>query len=64
MVAFGTLGAVDDWQGLRGSHRGRGMTVRTKFVFQVILGLGAAWFSNSCWACQTCSCRGSKASSS
>jgi phospho-N-acetylmuramoyl-pentapeptide-transferase len=43
MVAFGAVGAVDDWQGLRGPHKGRGMSVRTKFLFQVILGLGTAW---------------------
>jgi phospho-N-acetylmuramoyl-pentapeptide-transferase len=43
MVAFGTLGAVDDWQGIRGPHRGEGMSVRTKFTAQVILGLGTAW---------------------
>ncbi|MFN2120298.1 MAG: phospho-N-acetylmuramoyl-pentapeptide-transferase, partial [Anaerolineales bacterium] len=43
MVAFGALGAVDDWQGIRGPHRGRGMSIRTKFLLQVILGLGTAW---------------------
>ena len=43
MVAFGALGAVDDWQGIRGPHRGEGMSVRTKFTAQVILGLGTAW---------------------
>ena len=43
MVAFGLVGAVDDWQGIRGPQRGRGMSVRTKFMAQVILGLGTAW---------------------
>jgi phospho-N-acetylmuramoyl-pentapeptide-transferase len=43
MVAFGAVGAVDDWQGLRGPHKGQGMSVRTKFLLQVILGLGTAW---------------------
>jgi phospho-N-acetylmuramoyl-pentapeptide-transferase len=43
MVAFGILGAVDDWQGIRGPHRGEGMSVRTKFMVQVVLGLGTAW---------------------
>jgi phospho-N-acetylmuramoyl-pentapeptide-transferase len=42
MVAFGALGAVDDWEGIRGRRAGEGMTVRTKFLVQVILGLGAA----------------------
>jgi phospho-N-acetylmuramoyl-pentapeptide-transferase len=43
IVAFGILGAVDDWQGIRGPHRGQGMSVRTKFLVQVVLGLGTAW---------------------
>lgn len=43
MVAFGALGAIDDWQGLRGRRKGEGMRARTKFLFQVILGVGAAW---------------------
>jgi phospho-N-acetylmuramoyl-pentapeptide-transferase len=43
MVAFALLGAVDDWQGIRGPHRGQGMSVRSKFLAQVILGLGTAW---------------------
>jgi phospho-N-acetylmuramoyl-pentapeptide-transferase len=43
MVAFGILGAVDDWQGIRGKHKGEGMPARTKFLFQVILGVGTAW---------------------
>jgi phospho-N-acetylmuramoyl-pentapeptide-transferase len=42
MVAFGILGAVDDWQGIRGPHRGEGMSVRTKFAVQLVLGLGTA----------------------
>ena len=43
MVAFGILGAVDDWQGIRGPSRGQGMSIRTKFAVQVVLALGAAW---------------------
>ncbi len=43
MVAFGILGAVDDWQGIRGKRKGEGMPARTKFIFQVILGVGTAW---------------------
>ena len=43
MVSFGTLGAVDDWQGIRGKRKGEGMPARTKFLFQVILGVGTAW---------------------
>ncbi|HEX8991255.1 MAG TPA: phospho-N-acetylmuramoyl-pentapeptide-transferase [Anaerolineales bacterium] len=43
MVAFGVLGAIDDWEGIRGKRRGEGMRARTKFLFQVILGIGTAW---------------------
>lgn len=39
MVAFGFLGAVDDWEGIRGHRRGLGMRARTKFIMQVILAL-------------------------
>jgi phospho-N-acetylmuramoyl-pentapeptide-transferase len=42
MVMFAALGAVDDWEGLRGERRGLGMRARTKFFFQVIIGLGTA----------------------
>lgn len=43
MVVYGLLGAVDDWQGIRGKRRGSGMTIRVKFLAQVMLGLGTAW---------------------
>jgi len=43
MIAFAILGAADDWQGIRGEHKGEGMRARTKFLFQVILSLGTAW---------------------
>jgi len=43
MVGYGVLGAVDDWEGIRGKRKGEGMRARTKFVFQVILALGTAW---------------------
>jgi len=56
MVAFAVLGAVDDWQGIRGPHRGQGMSVRSKFLAQVILGLGTAWVLKFLLACRTCSC--------
>lgn len=41
MVTYAILGAVDDWEGIRG-RRGEGMRARTKFALQVILALGAA----------------------
>jgi phospho-N-acetylmuramoyl-pentapeptide-transferase len=43
MVAFGVLGAIDDWEGIRGKRKGEGMRARTKFLFQVVLGLVTAW---------------------
>jgi phospho-N-acetylmuramoyl-pentapeptide-transferase len=42
MVAFALLGAIDDWQGVRGVRRGEGMRARWKFLFQILLALGAA----------------------
>ena len=43
LVAFAFLGAVDDWEGLRGKRRGLGMRARTKFIFQWLLAIGTAW---------------------
>ena len=43
MVGFGALGALDDWEGIRGKRRGEGMRARTKFLGQVILALGTAY---------------------
>ena len=43
MIAFGLLGAVDDWEGIRGSRRGLGMRARTKFLVQVALGIAIAF---------------------
>ncbi len=34
LVLFAILGAIDDWQGLRG-HKGEGLRARTKFFFQM-----------------------------
>jgi len=42
MVGYAMLGAVDDWEGIRGKRRGEGMPARTKFLAQVILALGTA----------------------
>jgi len=39
MASFALLGAVDDWEGIRGKRKGDGMRARTKFAFQVILAL-------------------------
>ncbi len=43
MVGYAVLGAVDDWEGIRGKRKGDGMRARTKFLFQVILALGTAY---------------------
>lgn len=43
MVVYGILGAVDDWEGIRGKRKGDGMRARTKFMFQLILALGVAY---------------------
>lgn len=43
MLAFGLLGAIDDWEGIRGPRRGLGMRIRTKFILQVLLSLAIAF---------------------
>jgi phospho-N-acetylmuramoyl-pentapeptide-transferase len=43
MLAFAILGAVDDWEGVRGPRRGEGMRSRTKFIIQVVLALVTAY---------------------
>lgn len=42
LVAYAMLGAIDDWEGLRGKRRGEGMRARTKFAAQVLLAVGTA----------------------
>ncbi len=44
MIAFAILGAVDDWEGIRGPRRGLGMRARTKFLIQIVLALITAYF--------------------
>jgi phospho-N-acetylmuramoyl-pentapeptide-transferase len=39
MMAYGLLGGIDDWEGIRGPRRGLGMRARTKLIFQIILAL-------------------------
>ncbi|MEW6400858.1 MAG: phospho-N-acetylmuramoyl-pentapeptide-transferase [Chloroflexota bacterium] len=43
MVAHAILGAVDDWEGIRGKRKGEGMRARTKFAFQVLFALGTGY---------------------
>ena len=43
MLTYGLLGAIDDWEGIRGPRRGLGMRARTKFLLQVALAVGVAF---------------------
>ncbi len=43
MLAYALIGAVDDWEGIRGPRRGLGMRARTKFILQILLATGAAF---------------------
>jgi phospho-N-acetylmuramoyl-pentapeptide-transferase len=43
MLSYSALGAVDDWEGIRGPRRGLGMRARTKLVIQIIFALGIAY---------------------
>jgi phospho-N-acetylmuramoyl-pentapeptide-transferase len=43
MVSYAALGAIDDWEGLRGRReQGEGLRARTKFILQVLFALIAA----------------------
>ncbi len=42
MFSYAILGALDDWEGIRGKRRGDGMKASTKFAIQVVLALGIA----------------------
>ena len=44
MLVFGILGAIDDWEGVRGPRRGLGMRARTKFALQTAIALVVAYF--------------------
>jgi phospho-N-acetylmuramoyl-pentapeptide-transferase len=43
MLAFGILGALDDWEGIRGKRKGDGMRARTKFLAQWLIAGIVAW---------------------
>ncbi|HUG34944.1 MAG TPA: phospho-N-acetylmuramoyl-pentapeptide-transferase [Anaerolineales bacterium] len=43
LVSYALLGALDDWEGIRGKRRGDGMRIRTKFLAQVVLAVGTAF---------------------
>lgn len=44
MLIYGILGAIDDWEGVRGKRRGLGMRARTKFILQTIIAIGVAFY--------------------
>lgn len=39
MVGYGILGAIDDWEGIKGRRKGEGLRARVKFLAQVLLAL-------------------------
>lgn len=43
MVIFSLLGAIDDWEGIRGPRKGLGMSAKTKFLMQTIFALITAF---------------------
>lgn len=43
LIAYALLGAIDDWEGIRGPKEGEGLRARTKFMLQVFLALGIAF---------------------
>ena len=42
MAGYALLGAIDDWEGIRGKRKGEGMRIRTKFLAQIFLAVGLA----------------------
>jgi phospho-N-acetylmuramoyl-pentapeptide-transferase len=42
MLGYAVLGALDDWEGIRGKRKGEGMRIRTKLIAQIVLALGLA----------------------
>jgi len=40
MLGYAVLGSLDDWEGIRGKHKGEGMRIRTKLIAQIVLALG------------------------
>lgn len=43
LLVYALLGAIDDWEGIRGPRRGLGMRARTKFLLQVVLAIVVAY---------------------
>lgn len=43
MLGYALLGAIDDWEGIRGRRKGEGLRIRTKFLAQLLLALILAY---------------------
>ena len=43
LVLFSIVGAIDDWEGIRGARRGIGMSARMKMLLQIILAVFFAY---------------------
>lgn len=43
LVLFAVVGAIDDWEGIRGPRRGLGMSAKMKMLLQIILAVGFAY---------------------
>lgn len=43
LLVYAFLGAIDDWEGIRGPRRGLGMRARTKFLLQLVLAIVVAY---------------------
>lgn len=43
MIIFSILGAIDDWEGIRGPRKGLGMSAKMKFILQTIIALIASF---------------------
>lgn len=43
LLGYGLLGAIDDWEGIRGERKGQGMRARTKLIIQIIFAIPVAF---------------------
>ncbi len=43
MLGYALLGAIDDWEGIRGRRKGEGLRIRTKLLAQIVLALILAY---------------------
>jgi phospho-N-acetylmuramoyl-pentapeptide-transferase len=43
LLGYGFLGAIDDWEGIRGIRQGKGMSAKTKLIIQIIFAIPVAF---------------------